>query len=65
MPHHPDQPQDNISFNQSGGTANYLRATRPNIHLRVEDVLAVIQNGQNVVALDSDSSGDSSVVSSV
>lgn len=26
VPQHPDQPQDTITFNQSGSTANYLRA---------------------------------------
>jgi hypothetical protein len=42
VPHHPDQPQDTISFNQSGSIANYLRATGPDIHLSVEDILAQI-----------------------
>jgi hypothetical protein len=60
VPQHPDQPQDTISFNQSGSTATYLRATRPDIHLSVEEVLAGIQNSQN----GSVSSNDSEVVSS-
>lgn len=44
VPQHPDQPQDTITFDQSGSTANYLRANGPDIVLRVEDVLAKIQN---------------------
>ncbi|CAL4993466.1 unnamed protein product [Urochloa decumbens] len=39
VPQHPDQPQDTISFDQSGSTACYLRAHGPDITLRVEDVL--------------------------
>lgn len=61
VPQHPDQPQDTITFDQSGSTANYLRATGPDIHLTVEEVLATFQNEQN----NSDSSSDDSgVVSS-
>jgi len=42
IPHHPDQPQDTISFNQSRSTMNYLRTTCPDIHLIVEEVMADI-----------------------
>jgi hypothetical protein len=35
-----DQPQESISFDQSGSTAEYLRATRPDITLNIEDVQA-------------------------
>lgn len=59
VPQHPDQPQDTITFNQSGSTANYLRATGPDIHLTVEEILAGIQNGDG-----SDGSDDSGAVSS-
>src|SRR5438105_37953 len=31
VPHHPDQEQDEISFDQSGSTMRYLRASGPNI----------------------------------
>jgi len=44
VPQHPDQPYDTITFDQSGSTANYFRANGPDIVLRVEDVLAKIQN---------------------
>jgi hypothetical protein len=47
VPQHLDQPQDTITFNQSGSTANYLRANGPDIHLSVEEVLATIQKNQN------------------
>lgn len=59
VPHHPDQPQDTLSFDQSGSTVNYLRATGPDIHLMVEEVLAGIQNSGG------SSSGDSGAVSSI
>ena len=36
----PPQPQDSISFDQSGSTVEYLRAHGPDITLIVEDVLA-------------------------
>ncbi|CAL5074955.1 unnamed protein product [Urochloa decumbens] len=39
VPQHPDQPQDTVSFDQSGSTACYLRAHGPDITLTVEDVL--------------------------
>lgn len=42
IPQHRGQPQDTISFNQSGSTATYLRATGPDIHLSVEEVLSRI-----------------------
>jgi hypothetical protein len=42
VPQHPDQPQDTITFNQSGSTANYLRANGHDIHLSVEEVLDTI-----------------------
>lgn len=51
--------QDTITFNQSGSTANYLRATGPDTHLSVEEVLAGIQNSGG-----SSSSNDSGVVTS-
>lgn len=38
MPHHPDQPQDTISFDESGSTAKYLHAKGPDIILMVEDL---------------------------
>ena len=38
VPQHPEQPQDTITFNQSGSTTNYLIATGPDIHLTVEEV---------------------------
>lgn len=40
VPQHPEQPQDSISFDQSGSTARYLQATGPDIVIRIEDVLA-------------------------
>ncbi|CAN6328775.1 unnamed protein product [Urochloa humidicola] len=52
VPQHPDQPQDSISFDQSGSTASYLRANGPDIHLSVE----MIRKGQ----LGSGSSSSSS-----
>ncbi|CAL4963957.1 unnamed protein product [Urochloa decumbens] len=39
VPQHPDQPQDTVSFDQSGSTTCYLWAHGPDITLRVEDVL--------------------------
>lgn len=42
VPQHPDQPQDTITFDQSGSTTNYLRATGPDVHLSVEEVLAAV-----------------------
>ncbi|CAN6164029.1 unnamed protein product [Urochloa humidicola] len=39
VPQHPDQTQDTASFDQSGSTAEYLRAIGPDIVLTVEDVL--------------------------
>ncbi|CAL5065434.1 unnamed protein product [Urochloa decumbens] len=36
MLHHPVQPQDTISFDQSGSTANFLRTNGPDIHLSVD-----------------------------
>jgi hypothetical protein len=59
MPQYPQQPQDSITFNQSGSMTNYLRATGPNIHLTVEDILAGIQRSGS-----SSSSSDSGVVTS-
>jgi hypothetical protein len=38
FPQHPDQPQDSISFDQSDSSATYLRATGPDLVLRVEDI---------------------------
>ncbi|CAN6171614.1 unnamed protein product [Urochloa humidicola] len=38
VPQHPDRPQDTISFDQSGSSAEYLRATGPDITLTLEDV---------------------------
>ncbi|CAO2144855.1 unnamed protein product [Urochloa humidicola] len=38
VPQHPGQPQDTISFDQSGSTAEYLRENGPDITLTVEDV---------------------------
>uniref|UniRef100_K3XQQ7 DUF4283 domain-containing protein n=1 Tax=Setaria italica TaxID=4555 RepID=K3XQQ7_SETIT len=52
VPHHLDQPQDSISFDQSGMTAKYLRANGPDIIIKVEDIC----NYMN----ESSSSGDSS-----
>ena len=49
MPQHPEQPQDSISFDQS---ANYLRATGPDIHLTVEEILAGIQDSGGSVSSD-------------
>jgi hypothetical protein len=60
VPQHPEQPQDTITFDQSGCTANYLRATGPDIHLSVEEILVGAQ-----MLVDTSSSEDSSVVSSV
>ena len=51
---HPDQPQDTISFDQSGSTAEYLRAIGPDIILRVEDICNIMHS-----ASSSDSSVDS------
>jgi hypothetical protein len=61
VPQHPEQPQDTITFNQSGSMTNYLRATSPDIHLSVEEVLASIHDEQ--INSESASSDDSSVVS--
>jgi hypothetical protein len=63
VPQHPEQPQDTITFNQSGSMTNYLRATSPDIHLSVEEVLASIHDEQ--INSESASSDDSSVVTSV
>lgn len=60
VPQHPDQPQDTITFDQSGSTANYLRATGPDVHLSVEEVLvavAAMQGDQNSNNSSSDDSG--------
>lgn len=61
VPQHFVQPKDTLTFVQSGSTAGYLRATGPDIHLTVEEVLAAIQREENN-ASDSDDSG---VVTSV
>ena len=53
IPHHPDQPQDTISFNQSRSTMNYLRTTGSDIHLTVEEVMADIQNSTSSDGSDS------------
>jgi hypothetical protein len=42
VPQHPDQPQDTITFDQSGSTANYLRGTGPVAYLDVDKILAAI-----------------------
>lgn len=39
-PQHPVQPQDTVSFDQSGSTAQYLRANSPDTVLTMEDLLA-------------------------
>ncbi|CAN6173140.1 unnamed protein product [Urochloa humidicola] len=39
VPQHPEQQQDTISFNQSGSSANFLRANGPDIQLTVEMIL--------------------------
>ncbi|CAN6196796.1 unnamed protein product [Urochloa humidicola] len=57
VPQHPAQPQDTISFDQSGSSAYFLRANGPDVNLSVE----MIQQGQ----LRNDSSSSSSEVSSV
>lgn len=63
VPRHLEQPQDTITFNQLGSTANYLRATGPDIHLSAEEVLASICDEQ--INSESASSDDSGVVTSV
>lgn len=67
VPHHPDQPQDTVTFDQSGSTANYLRATRPNVYLDVDKILAAIHQGEILAAIQTNdgSSKDSGAVSSV
>ncbi|CAL4989039.1 unnamed protein product [Urochloa decumbens] len=52
VPQHPDQPQDTVSFDQSGSTTCYLRAHGPDINLTVEDVI----QGRYGSPSDSDSS---------
>lgn len=54
VPQHPDHPQDTVSFDQFGSTAEYLRADGPDIVLRVEDVMA-----GNYGSSNSSSSSDS------
>lgn len=61
FPQHPDQPQDSISFDQSGSSAHYLRANGRDIVLNVEDVLAGIYGTNS--ADSSSSSSDSEVQS--
>ena len=57
-PAHPDHPQDTISFDQSGTTAEYLRHHSQDIVLTLEQVL------QGDLGSDSSSSGSSSSVTS-
>jgi hypothetical protein len=68
VPQHPDQPQDTVTFDQSGSTANYLRATGPVTYLNVDAILAAIQSGDILAAVqngaDSSASDDSGIVSS-
>lgn len=42
VPQHPDQPQDTITFDQFGSTANYLRGTGPVTYLDMDKILAAI-----------------------
>lgn len=55
VPQHPNQPQDTITFDQSGRMAKYLRAMGADIHLSMEDIMAEIQS--NARSLGSDESG--------
>jgi hypothetical protein len=64
VPHHPDQPQDTITFDQPGSTANYLRATGPDVHLSVEGVLATVAAMQGDQNSNNSSSDDSGTVTS-
>lgn len=57
VPQHPDQPQDTTTFDQSGSTANYLRATSPVADLSMEKILAAMQAGN---ILDAIQNGDDS-----
>jgi hypothetical protein len=59
VPHHLDQPLDTTSFNQTGSTAEYLRANGPNIVLSVQDVLQGLQG--SVSPHNSSSSAESKV----
>ena len=61
VPHHSNQPQDTISFDQSGSTAEYLRATSPDIVLNVEDILQGMQRSEPPTPTNSSSSIDSEI----
>ena len=63
VPHHSNQPQDTISFDQSGSTAEYLRATSPDIVLNVEDILQGMQRSESPTPTNSSSSIDSEIQS--
>jgi len=57
-PAHPEQPQDTISFDQSGSTANYLRNHGQDIVLTLDQVM------QGQITIESSSSDSSSSVTS-
>ncbi|RLN03558.1 hypothetical protein C2845_PM13G06880 [Panicum miliaceum] len=56
VPQHPDVPQDTISFDKSGSTAQYLRAHGPDITLNIDDIF------RGTIQSSSSSSNDASSV---